>query len=257
MRRLFVAGNWKMNTTLESGQALAQALVGDVSSEENGVDVAVCPPCLYLSSIGETIQGSGVQLGAQNVYFEKPGAFTGETAVEMLTDVGCRYVILGHSERRHVLGETDALINKKVKAALDGGLEVIFCVGELLSEREAGQMEAVLDRQIDGGLAGLDASALSNIVFAYEPVWAIGTGVTATPDQAESAHAYLRNRIADRYNTEVAESARILYGGSVKPENAQEIMSQPNVDGTLVGGASLKAELFLPIIQAAVQLTAG
>jgi triosephosphate isomerase len=254
MRRLFVAGNWKMSTTLETGRALAGAIAEAISIEMTGVEVALCPPCPYLSVIGETVQGSGVHLGAQNVYFEMPGAFTGEVAVEMLIDVGCRYVILGHSERRHILGESDEIINKKIRAALTGGLKVIFCVGEQLNEREADRTEAVLDTQLARGLEGLDALALGNVVIAYEPVWAIGTGVTATPDQAESAHAHLRNRLVDRYNNTVAESTRILYGGSVKPENAETLLSQPNVDGALVGGASLKAETFLPIVEAAQKI---
>ncbi len=254
MRRLFVAGNWKMNTTLKTGRALAGAIAEAVSIEMTGVEVALCPPCPYLSVIGETVQGSGVHLGAQNVYFEKPGAFTGEVAVEMLIDVGCRYVILGHSERRHLLGESNEIINKKIHSALEAGLKVIFCVGEQLSEREADKTEEVLDTQLDRGLEGLDVEALGNVVIAYEPVWAIGTGVTATPDQAEAAHAYLRNRLDDRYNTHVAESTRILYGGSVKPENAETLLTQPNVDGALVGGASLKIETFLPIIKAAQEV---
>jgi triosephosphate isomerase len=255
MRRLFVAGNWKMNTTLETGRALAGAIAEKVSAESTGVEVALCPPCPYLSVIGETLQGSGVHLGAQNVYFENPGAFTGEVAVEMLIDVGCRYVILGHSERRHLLGESDEIINKKIHAALEGELKVIFCVGERLSEREAHKTEEVLDTQLARGLDGLAVESLGNVVIAYEPVWAIGTGVTATPDQAESTHAHLRNRLVDRYNNQVAESTRILYGGSVNPDNAESLLAQPNVDGALVGGASLKIETFLPIVKAARKVT--
>jgi len=170
----------------------------------------------------------------------------------MLLDAGCRYVILGHSERRHVLGEDDALINKKVAASLAKGLDVILCVGELLEERQAGRTEAVLDRQMEGGLAGVSAESLEHVVLAYEPVWAIGTGVTASPEQADSAHAHLRKWLAGRYNRERAEQTRILYGGSVKPDNAASLLGQANVDGALVGGASLKAEQFLPIVTAAV-----
>ncbi len=254
MRRLLVAGNWKMNTMSASAETLASAVVAGLPAVGDSVEVLVCPPCLYLTTVARALEGGGVLLGAQNAYFEKPGAFTGEVAVEMLLDVGCRYVILGHSERRHILGERDELINQKVVASLAGGLPVILCVGELLSEREAGQTDAVLDRQLEGGLSGLDERALENVVIAYEPVWAIGTGKTATTDQAESAHAHLRNWLASRYNSDVGDRTRILYGGSVKPDNALSLLGQSNVDGALVGGASLKAELFLPIVQAAVEV---
>ncbi|QDT98354.1 triose-phosphate isomerase [Gimesia aquarii] len=254
MRRFLVAGNWKMNTTKDSGSQLAQALAAEVPKEKTAVEVLVCPPFPYLSTIGDIVNGTGVGFGAQNCYHESPGAFTGEISTEMLSDVGCRSVILGHSERRHILKETDADINLKVKKALDAGLQVVLCVGELQSERESEQTEAVLDTQMTGGLEGVNSAAFDKIVIAYEPVWAIGTGLTATPDQAEAAHQYLRNWLKDHYSAEIADSTRILYGGSVKPDNAKELLSQENVDGALVGGASLKAELFIPIIQAAVEL---
>tara|TARA_R110002095_G_scaffold206728_1_gene191015 strand:+ start:7 stop:780 length:774 start_codon:yes stop_codon:yes gene_type:complete len=257
MRRFLVAGNWKMNTTKDSGSQLAQALVAEVPQENSAVEVLVCPPFPYLTTIGTIVNGTGIGIGAQNCYHETPGAFTGETATEMLTDVGCRSVLIGHSERRHVLKETDADINLKVKKALASGLQVVLCVGELQSERESEQTEAVLDTQMTGGLEGIDASAFDQIVIAYEPVWAIGTGLTASPEQAESAHQYLRNWLKDHYSSGIADATRILYGGSVKPDNAKELLSQNNVDGALVGGASLKAELFIPIIQAAVELSAG
>lgn len=257
MRRYLVAGNWKMNTTKESGSQLASALAAEVPSENEAVEVLVCPPFPYLTTIGDIVNGSGVGFGAQNCYHEAPGAFTGETATEMLTDIGCRSVILGHSERRHVLKETDADINLKVKKALESGLQVILCVGELQSERESDQTEAVLNTQMTGGLEGVEASSFGQIVIAYEPVWAIGTGLTATPDQAEAAHQYLRNWLKEQYSAEIADATRILYGGSVKPDNAKELLSQENVDGALVGGASLKADLFVPIIQAAVELSAS
>ncbi len=243
-----------MNTTLASAGSLASALAAAVPEERDSVEVLVCPPCPYLTTVGAIIAGSGVSLGSQNSYFEEPGAFTGEVAVEMLLDVGCGYVILGHSERRHVIGEGDELINRKVVAALRKGLKVIFCVGELLGEREAGKTQSVLDTQMDGGLAGLDATALADVVVAYEPVWAIGTGVTATLEQAESAQAYLRKWLGNCYNSEVGRNTRILYGGSVKPDNALSLLEQPNIDGALVGGASLKAESFLAIVQAAVEV---
>ena len=255
MRKLLVAGNWKMNTLSASAQELASALASQVPAVGDAVDVLVAPPFPYLMTVRDAIGDSGIELGAQNAYHEAPGAFTGETAIEMLQDVGCTSVILGHSERRHVMGETDEDINRKVIAVLEKGLTVILCVGELLSEREAGSTEAVLDRQMAGGLAGVDADTMKDVVIAYEPVWAIGTGVTASPDQAESAHAHLRNWLASNYNAEVAEATRILYGGSVKPSNAEELLQQTNVDGALVGGASLKAEDFMGIIQAVQQIT--
>ena len=250
MRRPLVAGNWKMNTDRNSGRELGAALASAVGASSN-VDVLVCPPFPYLTTVADAVAGSAVALGAQDVYFETSGAFTGEVAVDMLKDVNCTHVILGHSERRHVIGEDDAITNKKVHAALSGGLIAVLCVGELLEEREADQTEAVLDRQMAGGLAGVTAEQMANVVIAYEPVWAIGTGKTATPDQAESAHAHLRTWLANNYNSEIADATRILYGGSVKPANAAELMSQSNVDGALVGGASLKADLFVPIIEAA------
>jgi triosephosphate isomerase (TIM) len=250
MRRYLVAGNWKMNTTRESGIALAKAVADGAREHLEQVDVLVCPPFPYLAPVLEAVAGSGVSVGAQNCYFEQPGAFTGEVAAAMLTDIGCTSVILGHSERRHVLGETDDLINKKVQTALETGLQAILCVGELLEEREAERTEEVLDRQMEGGLQGITAEMMNEVVIAYEPVWAIGTGKTASPEQAESAHAHLRKWLEARYNTGVANATRILYGGSVKASNAESLLTQPNVDGALVGGASLKPEEFVPIIEA-------
>ncbi|MEK6270916.1 MAG: triose-phosphate isomerase, partial [Planctomycetales bacterium] len=206
---------------------------------------------VYLEAVGSALQGTPIALGAQDMYFEKAGAFTGEISGPMLEDLGCRYVILGHSERRHVLGETDALINQKVLAALALGLLPILCVGELLEEREAGQTEAVVRRQMQGSLAGVSATQMEQVVIAYEPVWAIGTGKVASPEQAQSVHADLRRLIEECYNPEVASVVRIQYGGSVKPDNAGELLSLPDVDGALVGGASLKADDFLGIIAAA------
>jgi triosephosphate isomerase len=254
MRRYLIAGNWKMNTVRTSAEALGRAVAAHVPANGFAVDVMVAPPFPYLIPVAQAIGGSGVGLGAQDAYFEPPGAFTGEVAVDMLKDVGCGSVILGHSERRHVLGEADDVINRKVKAVLAAGLQPVFCVGELLEERNAGRTEEVLDRQLTGGLDGISAEAAERLVIAYEPVWAIGTGVNATPEQAESAHSHLRKRLAERYNAGLAGRLRILYGGSVKPDNAGSLLGQPNVDGALVGGASLKAELFLPIVDAAVRL---
>jgi len=251
MRRKFVAGNWKMNTLRQSAVDLAATLARELAAGAADVQVAVCPPFSYLVPVSEAIRGSGVELGAQNACYEKPGAFTGETGVDMLKDVGCAWVILGHSERRAIFGETDELIAKKVKASLAGGLQVILCLGETLVQRQHGQTEAVLESQLAGSLAGVSAGDLAQMVIAYEPVWAIGTGVVATTEQAESAHAHLRRWLANRYNPVQAQAMRILYGGSVKPDNALALLSQPDIDGALVGGASLKAADFLAIVRAA------
>lgn len=247
MRRPFIAGNWKMNLDRASAVALAEAVVKQAGGMKD-VDLAVCPPSVYLDAVGRVVAGSQVALGAQNVYHEANGAFTGEISVSMAKDVGSKYVILGHSERRHILGETDEAINKKVHAVLKGGLLPIVCVGELLEEREAGQTLAVIRRQFDGSLAGVAGEQMKQIVIAYEPVWAIGTGKVATPAQAEEVHLDLRKLIEDRYNKEIAEAVRIQYGGSVKPDNAAELLAQPNIDGALVGGASLKVDQFMGII---------
>jgi triosephosphate isomerase len=250
MRRPFIAGNWKMNLDRASAVALAEGLAKE-AEEVDGVDLAVCPPSVYLDAVGRVVAGSKVSLGAQNVYHQPKGAFTGELSVAMLRDLGCEFVIIGHSERRHILGETDEAVNQKVHAALEAGLEPIVCVGELLAEREGGKTLEVIRSQLDGSLAGLSAEQMLRVVMAYEPVWAIGTGKVATPDQAEEVHLDLRKILQDRYNREVAESVRIQYGGSVKPENAADLLAQPNVDGALVGGASLKVDLFMGIVAGA------
>jgi triosephosphate isomerase (TIM) len=250
MRRPFIAGNWKMNTNRAGAVALAEAVARGAAAFEE-VETAVCPPSVYLEAVGRAIAGSPVALGAQNMYHEPDGAFTGELSAAMLLDLGCRCVILGHSERRQFLGETDEAVNQKVVAALGAGLTPIVCVGELLAQREAGQTLAVIRRQFEGSLAGLSADQMTRVVLAYEPVWAIGTGVVATTEQAEEVHLDLRKIMAERYNREVAEAVRIQYGGSVKPDNAAELLRQPNIDGALVGGASLKADSFLAIVAAA------
>ena len=247
MRRPFIAGNWKMNLDRASAAALAEALARQAEAVGD-VDLAVCPPSVYIDAVGKALAGSPIALGAQNVYHQPSGAYTGEISVAMLKDLGCRYVILGHSERRHILGETDEQINEKVLAALGAGLTPIVCVGELLEQREAGQTLEVIRRQFDGSLAGLSAPQMGQIVLAYEPVWAIGTGKVATPEQAEEVHLDLRKIMEDRYNEEVAQSVRVQYGGSVKPENAAELLAQPDIDGALVGGASLKADQFMGIV---------
>ncbi|MEX2316823.1 MAG: triose-phosphate isomerase [Pirellulales bacterium] len=248
-RRPLIAGNWKMNTDRASAVALADG-VAKRSGDFSKLDLVVCPPAVYLVPVGIALGGSAVTLGAQNMYHEANGAFTGELSAAMLKDVGCRYVILGHSERRHILGETDEAVNKKTRAALAAGLVPIVCVGELLSEREAGQTRAVIRRQFDGSLAGVAGDEVGRLVIAYEPVWAIGTGTVATPAQAEEVHADLRSLLRERYNERTADGVRILYGGSVKPDNAGDLLSQPNIDGALVGGASLKADDFLAIAAA-------
>jgi triosephosphate isomerase len=252
MRIPFVAGNWKMNTDRQTAVALAKAVSASVAQKvaDNKITAAVCPPFVYLDAVTQSL-GDSIALGAQDVYFESNGAFTGEISTDMLKDVGCTYALCGHSERRHVIGETDALINKKVKAALDGGLLPILCVGELLEERDANNTDTVVDTQLKKGLAGLNAGHMAKVTIAYEPVWAIGTGRTATPQQAQEVHAFIRQQLSEMFNSQTAEQIRIQYGGSVKPDNTADLMAQPDVDGCLVGGASLKADSFLAIIEAA------
>jgi triosephosphate isomerase len=247
----FVAGNWKMHTTAARARDLAAAVVKGVGTEDR-VTVAVCPPFPYLAIVADVLRGSTIGLGAQNLYPEKEGAFTGEVSPPMLVDVGCHFVIVGHSERRHKLGESDAFINRKVHAGLAAGLIVILCVGETLEEREAGRTEAVLQTQVKAGLAGVTDQALARVVLAYEPVWAIGTGRNATPDQAQQAHVFLRGRVAEMCGEEAARRLPIQYGGSVNAGNAASLLGQPDVDGALVGGASLHADQFLAIVRAAV-----
>jgi triosephosphate isomerase len=253
MRKPFVAGNWKMNTDSHSSVKLAELIItGFRELADRGVTVAVCPPFVYLQSVAKAVSASHVAIGAQDVYCETQGAFTGEVSPVMLKDIGCTYVLCGHSERRHVLGEPDELINRKVIAAISGGLLPILCVGELLAERDASKTEEVIDRQLKKGLEGLSAEKLSAVTIAYEPVWAIGTGRTATPQQAQEVQSFIRDLLSQMYDTKLADEVRILYGGSVKPNNSAELMRQPDVDGLLVGGASLKADDFLEIIRSAV-----
>jgi triosephosphate isomerase (TIM) len=247
MRKKFIAGNWKMNLDRAGAVALAEA-VAKRSAEYPTVDVAVCPPFVYLEAVKKTLGSSAVVLGAQNMYWESKGAFTGEISGAMLSDIGCKYVILGHSERRALLRESNADVNKKLKAAMAAGLLPIVCVGEHLEEREAGKTAAVIKSQFEGSFEGISADQVPTIVIAYEPVWAIGTGKVATPEQAQEVHAELRKLIETRYNAQVASAVRIQYGGSVKPSNAAELMRQPDIDGALVGGASLTADDFIGII---------
>jgi triosephosphate isomerase len=249
-RRPFIAGNWKMNTRRTSAFDLARALV-DGAGNSDRVEIAICPPAVYLSAVADVVAGSSIELGAQNLYAAGDGAYTGEINAAMLTDVGCRFVILGHSERRQLMGETDDLVAKKMQAALAGNLIPIVCVGETQAQREAGETESVVETQVRGSLAGLDDVRAAAIVLAYEPVWAIGTGLTATPEQAEAVHAMIRKLLGEMFTPDIAAQIRIQYGGSVKPSNAAELLGQPNIDGALVGGASLQAADFLAIIKAA------
>jgi triosephosphate isomerase len=246
MRRKLIAGNWKMNTDRGGAVALAGGVV-QRAGEFGHLDLLVCPPAVYLVPVADVLKGTKVSLGAQNMYHEPNGAFTGETSAAMLRDVGCSHVILGHSERRHILGETDGDVNLKTLAALAAGLTPIVCVGETLEERESGETAIVVRRQFERSLAEVTAEQIQRLVIAYEPVWAIGTGKVATPEQAEEVHAELRKLLSQQYNNGVAAAVRILYGGSVKPANAADLLSQPNIDGALVGGASLKADDFLGI----------
>lgn len=247
MRKKFIAGNWKMNMDRAGAVALAEAIVKK-AGEFPGVDVALCPPFVYLEVVQKVRLGSPVALGAQNVYHEAKGAFTGEISPGMLRDVGCKYVILGHSERRDIFHESSADVNKKLHAVLAAGLSPIVCVGEHLNEREGGQTMDIIREQFAGSFSGLTAEQMQKTTIAYEPVWAIGTGKVAAPEQAEQVHADLRKLIEVRYNAEVASAVRIQYGGSVKATNAGELMAQPDIDGALVGGASLVADDFLGII---------
>jgi triosephosphate isomerase len=239
-----------MNTRRTSAVDLARALVEGAGNSDR-VEIAVCPPAVYLAAVADVVAGTSIELGAQNLYAAGDGAYTGEVNAAMLTDVGCRFVILGHSERRQLMGETDDLVAKKMQAALAGNLIPIVCVGETQAQREAGQTESVVETQVRGSLAGLDDVRAAAIVLAYEPVWAIGTGLTATPQQAEAVHAMIRKLLGEMFTPDIAAQIRIQYGGSVKPSNAAELLGQPNIDGALVGGASLQAADFLAIIKAA------
>jgi len=245
----YIAGNWKMNLDRARAVALAQALRAEVG-QPGPVDVAVFPPFVYLPAVVEALAGSAIAVGAQDVCEQpKAGAFTGEVSAAMLADVGATIALVGHSERRHVYGETDALVRAKLEAALAGGLDVILCVGEKLEEREAGQTESVNARQLSAGLSGLSRDDLARITVAYEPVWAIGTGRTATPEQAAEVHSYLRGVVSGLFDQAAAAALRIQYGGSVKPDNTAALLASPDVNGALVGGASLEAASFLGIVR--------
>jgi len=251
LRKPIIAGNWKMHGTRSQAAALLQQL--KTSCDTESVDVVVCPPFTLLSMAAEVLEGSQMSLGAQDVFWEPQGAFTGEIAAGMLVDLGCRYVIVGHSERRQQFGESDAVVQRKLQAALTHPLVPIVCIGETLAEREADQTFGVLARQLEGALGDLGVADLSRLILAYEPVWAIGTGRNATPEQAQEAHRFIREWVAKRDGAAVADMLRIQYGGSVNAENAASLLRQPDVDGALVGGASLKADAFKAIVRAAIE----
>ena len=272
-RRPLVAGNWKMNLNRQGAASLGASVAASARQHADAVDVAVFPAFVHLDAVGEAIAeagfgpsdatkawpaasaATGVVLGAQDVYFEANGAFTGEVSCDMLTDVNAMSVLIGHSERRHVIGEDDALLNAKLRAALAGGLCPVLCIGETIEQREAGETDAVNERQLRAGLAEVLADEAARVVIAYEPVWAIGTGKTATPADAQDAHAKCRAIIADLFDQGVADRMRVLYGGSMKPGNAGELMAQPDIDGGLIGGASLKPADFTAIMEAASGVT--
>jgi triosephosphate isomerase len=250
MRKLFVAGNWKMNKMGEEARVLVAEMLPGLQAVAN-VEKALCPPFPYLMSLANMLAGSGIGLGAQNMHWEASGAFTGEVAPKMVAEF-CQYVILGHSERRAYFGESDEMVNKKVKAALAASLTPIMCVGETLAENEAGQTAAVVTRQVTGGMAGLSREDAVQLVVAYEPVWAIGTGRAATSEQAQAVHKdVVRKTLANLFGQDAADAIRIQYGGSVSAKNAAELFAMPDIDGALVGGASLKAPDFVAIVQAA------
>lgn len=250
MRKKIVAGNWKMNKNLQEGIALAKELNEKLSADKPACDVVICTPYIHLASVAGLIDKNIIGLGAENCANKEKGAYTGEVSAEMVKSTGADYVILGHSERRAYYGETAEILKEKVNLALANGLKVIFCIGEVLEEREAGKQNEVVKAQIEGSLFELTAEQYANIILAYEPVWAIGTGKTATAEQAEEMHAFIRGVIAEKFGAQAAEDTTILYGGSCKPSNAKELFAKPDVDGGLIGGAALKADDFKGIIDA-------
>ncbi|NLD98945.1 MAG: triose-phosphate isomerase [Fibrobacter sp.] len=247
-RKKFIAGNWKMNTTLDEARALAKEVVEKMGTVSD-VDITVCPPFTNLLAVAEVLKGSSVKLGAQDVHWEAKGAYTGKVSCSMLKSVGVTYVIIGHSEQRQYFGETDLTVNKKVKAVLAAGLLPIVCVGETLDERKSGKMDTVIKTQVEGAFDGVSASDAVKCTIAYEPVWAIGTGETATPQQANEAHIFIRKILSQIFGDETANSIRIQYGGSMKPDNAKALLAQSDVDGGLIGGAALKAADFQGIVK--------
>lgn len=254
---MLIAGNWKMNTTLPEGRALAENIadgIAEAGSAFDDVDFAVCPPFVHLQAVGAALGDAPVALGAQDVHAEDEGAFTSDVSAPMLTSIGCTHVIVGHSERREYYDETDAQVNQKAKQARAHDLVPIICVGETLEQRNGGEAEAVVQAQLDGALDGISIESSEDLVIAYEPVWAIGTGESATPAQAQDMHAVIRSDLQDRYGSEVGDGVPLLYGGSMKPHNAADLLSEPDVDGGLIGSASLEAESFLGIAERAVSV---
>ncbi len=254
MKKQFIAGNWKMNLTMDEALGLARKLC-DESINSDVVDIGVFPAFVFIRDICEILRDSKVYVGAQNMYLEESGAFTGEVSGAMLRDVGCTHVIIGHSERRTIFQETNSMVNSKLKAALSFGLKPIMCVGEKQEERDADQTSEVVGNQLSEGLAGLTSEQVKKLTIAYEPVWAIGTGKTATPEQANEVHTYIRDTIKSKFENDTAQNIRIQYGGSVNSKNADELFGQPEIDGALVGGASLEHGSFLDIVSAAGRLT--
>lgn len=252
MRKPIVAGNWKMNKTVAEAESLAEGIKIDLA-ECTSVDVVLCPPFTALKTVSDVVSGTQIKTGAQNMHAELSGAFTGEVSPEMLRDLYCHYVILGHSERRAMFGETDEIVNGKVKSAHQNNLYPIVCVGETLEQRDADQVESVVERQIRGSLADIPAEEMKKTIVAYEPVWAIGTGRTATPEQAQEVHALIRDILRKVYDDSVANAVRIQYGGSMKPKNAAELLKQPDIDGGLIGGASLESHSFVQIVETAME----
>lgn len=250
MRKKIIAGNWKMNNDINESQKLVSGIISGLGSDDR-CEVILCPSFTSLSEVNSLIKNTRIKLGAQNMFYEDSGAFTGEISASMLKSVGCEYVILGHSERRTIFGETDETINMKIRKAINSGLKVIFCIGETLSQRENGTTNDIVKSQILKGLNGITKEEMKSIIIAYEPIWAIGTGRTATPAQAQEVHAFIRELILEMYSEKVADELVIQYGGSVKPDNARELLSQTDIDGALIGGACLKADSFLSIIAAA------
>lgn len=248
LRKPVIAGNWKMNKTIAEAKALVNELIASVSDVED-VEVVVCPPFTALAPVSELLKDTNIKLGAQNMYFEKEGAYTGEVSPVMLKDAGCQYVIIGHSERRQYVGETDEDVNKKARMALSYGLIPIICVGETLEEREEGVTEELVANQVRLALDGIEPELISQIIIAYEPIWAIGTGRSATAEDAENVISLIRDVVVEMFGKELADKMRIQYGGSVKPDNIAELMEQPNIDGALVGGASLDAGSFTKIVK--------
>jgi len=255
MRRFLIAGNWKMNCGPKRTKTLLTNLKDKIQEIPEGIDVLVCPPPISLTTAVKTVSDVDIDVGAQNVHYEDNGAYTGEISTQMLNEASCTHVIVGHSERREYFGETDTIVNAKTKKALSAGLQPIICIGESLDQRKNNVHKKMVRKQVDAALNKISKEDVKNVILAYEPLWAIGTGETATPEQAQEMHAMIRENVANLYNKNAADSLRILYGGSMKPYNAEELLEQPDVDGGLIGGASLKADSFADIIEIAAELT--